>query len=109
MKKNDVIISIAERYDEVEEWADVSVISLTGKVLDKDIIKSCGSHRLVREDFDESNQGWFCIPSISLRKRLLSRKKYTDEKIEINQKYILRLMVENQYKDIYNVIKVISV
>lgn len=106
--KQDVIIAVARRWTDMSEWADVSVISMNGEIIEQKKLDDVDY--IAREWFEESNNDWNNIPSFEQRKEMLHRdsRSSIDELISKKNK-LLCLIARNHFQDKYNIIKVISV
>lgn len=103
--KQDVIIAVAKRWTDMSEWADVSVITPNGEIIEKKRIKSIDNFEY--SYFDEENKSWDSIPPIKMRQDLLCVDDCEEEIDKINE--LISQMVVNHFQDKYNIIKVISV
>lgn len=106
--KQDVIIAVAKRWTDMSEWADVSVITPSGEIIEGKKIKDIDY--IEYSFFDEENKGWDNIPSFEQRKEMLHHdsRSSVDELISRKNK-LLCLIAGNHFQEKYNIIKVISV
>ena len=106
--KQDVIIAIAKRWTDMSEWADVSIISMNGEIIEQKKLNEVDY--IDREWFDGLNNDWNNIPSFEQRKEMLyhDSRSSIDELISRKNK-LLCLIARNHFQDKYNIINVISV